>query len=64
MLACAPLAQELPIVDPRSSAATSAKQLNAVRSALQSKKCMIDEGNGRYTPCEAMVKPKKAKKKG
>jgi hypothetical protein len=27
-------------------------------------KCMIDEGNGRYTPCEAMVKPKKAKKKG
>jgi hypothetical protein len=30
----------------------------------KSKKCMIDEGNGRYTPCEAMVKPKKAKKKG
>jgi hypothetical protein len=30
----------------------------------KSKKCMIDEGNGRHTPCETMVKPKKAKKKG
>ena len=26
-------------------------------------KCMIDEGNGRYTPCEAMVKATKSKKK-
>jgi hypothetical protein len=24
---------------------------------------MIDEGNGRYTPCEAMVKATKSKKK-
>ena len=23
------------------------------------KKCMIDEGNGRYTPCEALYKSKK-----
>jgi hypothetical protein len=28
-----------------------------------SKKCMVDEGNGRYTPCSALVKPK-SKKKG
>ena len=26
-------------------------------------RCMIDEGNGRYTPCEAMVKATKVKKK-
>ena len=26
-------------------------------------RCMIDEGNGRYTPCEALVKPKKTPKK-
>ena len=26
-------------------------------------KCMIDEGNGRYTPCEALVKQMKTKKK-
>ena len=25
-------------------------------------KCMIDEGNGRYTPCSALLKAKKAKK--
>ena len=24
-----------------------------------SAKCMIDEGNGRYTPCEALYKSKK-----
>ena len=29
-----------------------------------SAKCMVDEGNGRYTPCSALVKPKKAPKKG
>jgi hypothetical protein len=27
-------------------------------------KCMIDEGNGRRTPCDAMLKQKKTKKKG
>jgi hypothetical protein len=26
-------------------------------------KCMIDEGNGRYTPCEALLKQKKTTKK-
>ena len=26
-------------------------------------KCMIDEGNGRYTPCEALVRQTKAKKR-
>jgi hypothetical protein len=40
------------------------KLLNAVRSALQEQKAHDRCGNGRYTPCEAMVKPKKAKKKG
>jgi hypothetical protein len=25
-------------------------------------KCMIDEGNGRYTPCEALYKGNKGKK--
>jgi hypothetical protein len=25
------------------------------------KKCMIDEGNGRYTPCEALYKSKKCR---
>jgi hypothetical protein len=24
----------------------------------------VDEGNGRFTPCEALLKPKKTKKKG
>jgi hypothetical protein len=23
-------------------------------------KCMVDEGNGRYTPCSALIKQKKA----
>ena len=27
-----------------------------------SARCVIDEGNGRYTPCEALLKQKKAKK--
>ena len=27
-----------------------------------SAKCMIDEGNGRYTPCEALYKSNKSKK--
>jgi hypothetical protein len=27
-------------------------------------KCMIDEGNGRRTPCDALLKQKKTKKKG
>jgi hypothetical protein len=26
-------------------------------------KCMIDEGNGRFTPCEALFRQKKTKKK-
>ena len=25
------------------------------------KRCMIDEGNGRYTPCEALYKSKKCR---
>jgi hypothetical protein len=28
-------------------------------AAAAPKKCMIDEGNGRYTPCEALYKSKK-----
>ena len=28
-----------------------------------SARCMIDEGNGRYTPCEAFVKQVKSKKR-
>jgi hypothetical protein len=27
-------------------------------------KCMIDEGNGRFTPCQALAKPNKSKKRG
>ena len=27
-----------------------------------SARCMVNEGNGRYTPCEALAKLKKAKK--
>ena len=32
-------------------------------SVPASAKCMVDEGNGRFTPCSALVKPK-SKKKG
>ena len=28
-----------------------------------SARCMIDEGNGRFTPCEALLKQKKPAKK-
>ena len=31
-------------------------------SVPASARCMIDEGNGRFTPCEALLKQKKAKK--
>jgi hypothetical protein len=34
------------------------------KRSTRAKMGMIDEGGGRYTPCEALVKPKKAKKKG
>jgi hypothetical protein len=65
MLACALLAQELPIVGSREVPQQPSRSRRTPCEALyKSKKCMIDEGNGRYTPCEAMVKPKKAKKKG
>jgi hypothetical protein len=30
-----------------------------VSTVPASAKCMIDEGNGRYTPCEALYKSKK-----
>jgi hypothetical protein len=30
-----------------------------VATAPAAAKCMIDEGNGRYTPCEALYKSKK-----
>ena len=29
-----------------------------------SARCVIDEGNGRYTPCEALVRQMKSKKRG
>jgi hypothetical protein len=39
------------------------KETAARRDALfKSKKCFVDEGYGRRTPCEAMVKQKKTKK--
>ena len=31
--------------------------------AIGAVKCMIDEGNGRHTPCEALFKPRKTKEK-
>jgi hypothetical protein len=31
-------------------------------ASTASAKCMIDEGNGRYTPCEALYKSNKPKK--
>jgi hypothetical protein len=39
----------------------SAPLLQALRllEVLWSAKCMIDEGYGRYTPCEALYKSKK-----
>jgi len=36
--------------------------VGAVASAAPApRKCMIDEGNGRYTPCEALYKSKKCR---